>query len=207
MGFYEKHIFSRAMDWAMGGLDTERQRVLGPARGRVLEIGFGTGRNLPNYPPRVEHLTAFDPLDALQKRVERRIAAAPFGVEWLHPTAEQQLPFAAATFDTVVATFTLCSIPEPGQALEGLYRVLKPGGRFLFLEHGQAASARTSKWQRRLNPVQRRLACGCHLDRRPDQLIPEAGFAMEHHERWVHPKLGALFGTLYEGRAIKAPAD
>lgn len=211
MGFYEKHIFSRLMDNAMRGFDEERRRVLAPAHGQVLEVGFGTGMNLRNYPDTVERLVALDPLDVLQERVEKRIAAVSFPVERVNLSADGTLPFADDTFDTVVATFTLCSIPDVEKALAEMKRVLKPGGHYLFLEHGKAESPRVARWQDRLNPVQNVIGCGCNLNREADRLVQSAGFDLDRFDRYVFESeeggllasMGAFMGTLYEGVARK----
>src|SRR5437879_7033043 len=136
------------MDWVLGRprFQREREQVLAAVGGEVLEIGFGTGLNLRHYPPGVTRLTAIDVADLLPARTGRRVAAAPFPVERVRLTAER-LPFPDARFDCVVSTWTLCSIPDAVAALREVRRVLAPGGRFVFLEHGRRSEEHTSELQ------------------------------------------------------------
>ena len=136
MGLYARHLFPRLMDWALRRMGDVRRETLATAHGDVLEVGFGTGLNLRHYPSAVRSLTALDPLDALRDRVEARIAAAAFPVERAHLDASGTLPFPSDHFDCVVTTWTLCSIPDAVAALEEMRRVVRPGGRYLFVEHG-----------------------------------------------------------------------
>ncbi len=165
-------------------LDDLRPATLDAAEGDVLEIGFGTGLNVPHYPPRVKSLTGLDPLDVLPDAARRRIAAAPFPFEHHALRADRRLPFDDARFDCVVTTWTLCSIPEPVEALREMRRVLKPGGRYLFVEHGRSDAPRTGRWQDRLNPVWRRIADGCNLNRCIDALVGEGGFEVVDLQRF-----------------------
>ena len=167
MGWYGRTVFPRLMEWALGSetCQAERCRVLAAARGEVLEIGFGTGLNLPHYPPSA--VTA--PHHRRSRRAPpgagpERIAAAPFPVTHARLDAER-LPFADASFDTVVSTWTLCTIPDPVAALREVRRVLRPDGLFLFLEHGLSARPWVARCQHLWNPVQNVIACGCK--RRP----------------------------------------
>lgn len=205
MGFYAQQIFPRVMDWAMQRpvFQDERQRVLAAAAGEVLELGFGTGLNLPHYPkgPRtITRLVTADPANILPARVAARIRAVPFPVELVHQTAER-LPFESARFDCVVSTWTLCTIPDVHAALLEVRRVLKPGGQFLFTEHGRSDDAGIAAWQDRLNPLQNVLACGCHLNRRIDRLIVAAGFTLTQLDRFVLPGLPRIGGEMYRGIA------
>ncbi len=199
---YATYIFPRLMDWVLRGprFQTERQRLLAAAQGTVVEIGFGTGLNLPHYPRTVTALFAVDPAPLLPDRVARRVADASFPVRLQHVTAEE-LPYEPATFDCAVSTFTLCTIPDPVRSLREIRRVLKPGGRFLFLEHGRSDDPATARWQDRLNPLQRRLACGCNLNRRIDRLVIEAGLHIERLDRNVLPGVPRIGGELYRGIA------
>src|SRR6185436_5415895 len=144
MGFYSKHLFPRLMDWILGNrmVSCERRRALQLARGNVLEIGFGTGLNLAHYPEAVERLSVLDPNPALANRVARRVSEARMPVEQHQLSASGRLPFEAASFDTLVTTFTLCSIDEVDAALAEMRRVLRPDGRYLFLEHGRSDDPR-----------------------------------------------------------------
>lgn len=199
---YATYIFPRLMDWVLRGarFQTERRRLLVAAHGNVVEIGFGTGLNLPHYPRTVTALYAVDPTPLLPDRVAQRVASAPFPVHLRHVTAEE-LPYDDRTFDCAVSTFTLCTIPDPLRSLREVRRVLKPNGRFLFLEHGRSDDPATARWQDRLNPLQCRLACGCNLNRRIDRLVIEAGLRIEQLDRDVLPGVPRIGGELYRGIA------
>jgi len=178
--------------------------VLAPAEGRVLEIGFGTGANLSHYPETVRQLEIVEPDAALNIRAQRRLAKSSREVI-VHALSAEHLPFDAASFDTVVSTFTLCSIPDVDSALREVYRVLKPGGRFLFLEHGLSPEAGIARWQRRLTPLQKVIGGGCHLDRPMRPLIEQAGLHIQPHdyeERYA-PKLPKVVAWLTSGVAKK----
>ena len=189
MSRWERHGFARLMDWSMRGpeIGRLRARALATAAGHVLEVGFGTGLNLQYYPAAVRSLTALDPLDALRGRVEARIAAAPVPVRRVTLAADGRLPFDDTHFDCVVTTWTLCSILDAHAALREMRRVLRPDGRYLFIEHGASDDAGVARWQRRLEPLHKRIAGGCHLTRRIDALIASAGFTLVDYERWVEP--------------------
>src|SRR5207302_4219387 len=176
MGFYAKHIFPRVMDWMLRGPQhqAEREKVLRSIRGEVLEVGFGTELNLRHYPAGVTRLTAIDVATMLPLRVARRVAAAPFPVTRTELSGER-LPFPDAQFDCVVTTMTLCSIGDPVPALREMRRVLKPGGTYVFLEPGHSDEARVARRQDFFNPLQRRLACGCNINRRVGALGRGAG--------------------------------
>ena len=208
MGLYSAYVFPRLMDWVMSGTGFQRLRneVLQSARGEVLEIGLGTGLNLPHYPAGVSRLRAVDPAPLLQDRVATRSAASPFPVEVAHLSAER-LPYEAGVFDCVVSTWTLCTIPDPLEALREVRRVLKPAGRFLFLEHGRSDDARTVAWQDRLNPIQNVIGCGCNLNRRIDQLISKAGLHIVQLDRFVMEGVPRIGGELYRGVATPNRTD
>lgn len=201
MGIYERHLFPRLMDWALRSMGDVRRETLATAHGDVLEVGFGTGLNLRHYPSAVRSLTALDPLDALRDRVEARIAATAFPVERAHLDASGTLPFPSDYFDCVVTTWTLCSIPDAVAALEEMRRVVRPGGRYLFVEHGRSDRPNVARWQARLNPIQRVIGCGCELDKPIDELVPKGGFTLDHIERFVPENGPAVFETLYRGVA------
>lgn len=184
MGFYERRIFPHVLDFVMRGMQPLRGDVLAPASGDVLEIGFGTGLNLPHYPATVRSLSAIDPMDALQERVAARIAAAPFPVERHRLRADGGLPFDAGRFDCATVTWTLCTIPDPVAALREVRRVLAPGARLLFIEHGRSDDARVARFQDRWNPIQNVIGAGCNVNRKIDALIREAGFEFEKLERF-----------------------
>ena len=205
MSIYSRQIFPRVLDYLLRNEEVGRERrlTLAPLAGRVLEIGFGTGLNLRHYPEAVTSLTILDAERMLVERVARRIAAAPMPIEKLYLDASGRLPFGDDTFDGVATTFTLCTIPDAAAALREMRRVLKPSGLMAFLEHGHSDDRRVARWQDRLNPLQKIVACGCHLNRRIDALITNAGFAIEKLERSVMPGLPRVIGTIYRGTAHK----
>ncbi|MEX2208757.1 MAG: class I SAM-dependent methyltransferase [Myxococcota bacterium] len=184
MGLYERYVFPHVLDFAMRAMNPLRAGVLAPAVGDVLEIGFGTGLNLRHYPAGVRRVLAVDPMQALERRVAQRIAAAEFPVERHHLRADGRLPFDAARFDCAAMTWTLCTIPDPVAALRELRRVLKPGGSLLFIEHGRSDDARVARFQDRWNPIQNVIGAGCNVNRRIDALIREGGFEFEKLERF-----------------------
>ena len=202
MGFYADHIFPRLMDWTLRGpvQQSEREKALQSVRGDVLEVGFGTGLNLRHYPPGVTRLTAIDVADMLQLRVARRIAAVPFPVERAQLSGDE-LPFPDGRFDCVVTTFTLCSIKDPVAALRQIRRVLKPEGTYVFLEHGRSDDERVARRQDFFNPLQRRVACGCNINRRIDALIREAGLEVRGLERYALGGIPRIMAEMYRGTA------
>ncbi|MDX1579604.1 MAG: class I SAM-dependent methyltransferase, partial [Gemmatimonadota bacterium] len=202
MGFYSDHIFPRLMEAGLRGELHERyrRRALARARGRVLEVGFGTGLNLACYPESVERLVALDPVEMLERRTRRRVSAAPFPVERVTEDAAD-LPFDDGTFDTVVSTWTLCSIDRLREALGELRRTLDPDGEFLFLEHGRSERRFTAGVQDALNPLQNRLAAGCNLNREIDHEIEAAGFRITELDRFRIPRVPRALGTVYLGTA------
>jgi ubiquinone/menaquinone biosynthesis C-methylase UbiE len=181
-------------------ISRQRPPALKDARGKVLEIGFGTGLNLPCYPAAVTRLVVVDPEDLMPKRVATRISAAPFPVTRVTLSAER-LPLEDDEFDCAVSTFTLCTIPDASAALREVRRVLKRDGRFLFLEHGLSEEPAVAKWQHRLNPIQRRIGRGCNLDRRIDSLIGAAGLELTRLDRFVIPGMPRTHATMYRGVA------
>lgn len=177
MGFYDRWILPRLTDLAMRNKEATRYRaqLVPQARGATLEIGVGSGLNLPFYGPQVDRLYAVDPSEELLRMAEKKVRRAPFPVELLVRSAEE-IPIDDRSIDTVVTTWTLCTIPDPGKALAEMRRVLKPGGVLLFAEHGLAPEASVQRWQHRLNPLWNKLAGGCNLDRKMDELVQAAGF-------------------------------
>jgi ubiquinone/menaquinone biosynthesis C-methylase UbiE len=190
------------MDWVMSGQAFQRLRtdLLQDARGEVLEIGFGTGLNLLHYPANVSRLSAVDPADLLPHRVSKRIATVSFPIRITQVTAES-LPYPDQRFDRVVSTWTLCTIPDPVQALREIARVLKPEGALLFLEHGRSDDQIIAAWQDRLNPIQNVIGCGCHLNRPIDRLIAQAGLEIARLDRFLLPDVPRIAGDMYRGRA------
>ncbi len=183
MGFYAERIQPRLIAAGMQNkaIAKHRPRIPGLARGRVLEIGMGSGLNIPWYPATVERLYGLEPSARLREFAAGHVAAAPFPVEVVAAGAES-IPLPTASLDTVVSTWTLCSIPELERALAEIRRVLKPDGRLLFLEHGRAPDPGVARWQDRLAPVFRGLA-GCSPNLPIDELISESGFRFAALER------------------------
>jgi len=203
MGLRER-LKPRIQDWAMAFMDTLRPDTVGAAQGEVLEVGFGTARNLEHYAPGVRRVTGLDPMSTEGVvAVEERIARAPFPVERTVLRADGALPFDAGRFDWVVTTFTLCSIPDAHAALIEMHRVLKPGGRYAFIEHGRSARPSTVRWQDRLNPIWRRLMDGCNMNRPIDELVVKAGFSMTSLDRFQH-KGPSVLAHMYRGVATRA---
>jgi ubiquinone/menaquinone biosynthesis C-methylase UbiE len=203
MGFYAKHIFPRLLDWSLGAAEfgKYRRRALEPAYGETLEIGFGTGLNLPYYPEAVTKLTAIDSENMLEDRVERRIAACPIPVTKMRLDAQGRLPFDDHTFDTVVSALTLCSIGDASAALAEIRRVLKPEGRFVFFEHGRSDNPKVARRQDRFNPIQKVIGVGCNMNRKIDDLIEGAGFKITGLDRFLLPKTPRLLAEMYRGVA------
>lgn len=202
MSLYADHIFPRLMDRVMRTPPFQelRQEVLSQVFGKVLEIGFGTGLNLPHYPNTVTWLTAIEPGHLLAKRVAERSANLSMPVEIFRHRAET-LPWEDARFDCAVSTWTLCTIRDPLRALNEIRRVLKPGGKFVFLEHGRSEDPKVARWQNILNPFQRLFACGCHLNRRIDRLIEESGLVVEQLDRFVMQGIPRPGADMYRGVA------
>lgn len=203
MGIYAKYVFPRLLDWALGSpeANAQRQLTLASAKGEVLEIGFGTGLNLRYYPASVTKLTALDSENFRPDIVQKRIARARFPVEQVQLDAGGKLPFADASFDTVVTTWTLCSIANVDAALLEMKRVLKPTGELLFCEHGRSDDDKTAAWQDRLNPLQMVVGCGCNMNRAMDVLIQKAGFEIVSLARFVMPNAPRMLGEMYRGIA------
>ena len=206
MGLYCKHIFPRLMDHVMRGEEFQRLRteVLQSVAGEVLEIGIGTGLNLRHYGPNVSRVRAVDPNPMLPARVAERRGSVSFPVEISHQSAER-LPYEDRTFDCVVSTWTLCTISEPLRALTEVRRVLRPEGRFLFLEHGRSDDQKIARWQDRLNPVQNIIGCGCNLNRRIDDLIAQAGLTITQLDRFAMQGVPRIGGEMYRGTATRLP--
>jgi ubiquinone/menaquinone biosynthesis C-methylase UbiE len=202
MGVYSRHVFPWVLEAVMAQrtLRELRDEALAPAHGEVLGIGFGTGLNLPHYPGRVRRITGVDSNPGMRPRALRRAETSGVAVEH-HGLSAESLPFPDASFDTVVSTFTMCSIPDLAGALAEVRRVLKPGGEFLFLEHGLAPEPAVAAWQRRLNPLWMKIGDGCHLDRDATAELGRAGFAIERVRNFYLPKSLSFAGYLYLGAA------
>jgi ubiquinone/menaquinone biosynthesis C-methylase UbiE len=205
-GFYESRVFPWLNDRlnADPTLEQIRAEAVSGASGRVVEIGFGSGLNLSHYPRAVQSLVAVEPNDGMHARARPRIAASRFPVEVIQGTAEH-LPLADAGFDTAVSTLTLCTVADPARVLSELRRVLRPQGRLLLMEHGLSEDDGVARWQRRLNGVQRILACGCNLNRPIAELVQAHGFRFESIRKFYVPKMPRTHGWVTVGVALKAP--
>lgn len=204
MSVYARYVLPRLINLVMQNeaARAERARFLPRASGTVLEIGIGSGLNIPFYPATIRALHGVDPSPELLRMAGRRAAHAPFPVELVELAAEK-LTAADGTYDTVVTTWTLCSIPDPGAALAEMRRVLKPDGRLLFIEHGWSPDPGVRAWQDRLDRLWSRLAGGCHLNRKMDALIAGAGFELAELETGYAPGPKPL-AYLYRGVARRA---
>ncbi|MCH8135559.1 MAG: class I SAM-dependent methyltransferase [Proteobacteria bacterium] len=181
MTFYDERVLPHLINVACGikPVRKQREKIVPLAEGDVLEIGFGSGLNLPFYDARkVRKIWGLEPSAGMRRKAAPRLAKAPFPVEWLALPGEE-IPLDDNSADTVLLTFTLCTIPDFAKALGQMRRVLKPGGRLLFSEHGEAPDENVRKWQNRINPIWKRIAGGCNLNRRVPQLIEESGFKIE----------------------------
>jgi ubiquinone/menaquinone biosynthesis C-methylase UbiE len=205
MGFYDRHILPRLLNSAMSAkpITYQRRKVVPRAEGRVLEVGFGAGHNLPFYDPaKVKNIWALEPAAEMRARAGERAAATSIPIEFLGLPGEQ-IPLENAAADTVLITYTMCSIPDVSKALGEMRRVLKPGGHMLFCEHGEAPDPGVLRWQHRLTPIWRRIGGGCHLDRPIPKLIREAGFAIDDIETMYLPGTPRFAGFNYWGSASR----
>jgi len=204
MGFYSRAIVPFLCDF---GLDRPfvaryRRELLVSASGNILEVGFGSGLNLACYPPHVCKITTVDPNPGMHRRARRRVEQA--GIEVDHRIAGgERLPLEDGSFDSVVSTFTLCSIRDVSQALSEVYRVMKAGGKFLFLEHGISPEPNVQKWQHRLDWLHTRLADGCHLDRNIRMLIAAQPFSSVTIDEFYLEHTLKTHGYMYRGTATK----
>jgi ubiquinone/menaquinone biosynthesis C-methylase UbiE len=204
VSFYQRCIIPRLTHLAMRQkqLLPFRQRVIGAAEGRVLEIGIGSGLNLPLYGGMVASVIGLEPSSELLNMARPRAEAAAASITLLDASAET-IPLDSSSIDTVVTTWTLCTIPNAQQALGEMRRVLRPGGALLFVEHGRAPEPGVARWQDRLDPLWSRLAGGCHVNRKMDDLISGSGFRIDALENARIP--GPRTHTfLYQGRARPA---
>jgi ubiquinone/menaquinone biosynthesis C-methylase UbiE len=206
MGFYERHILPFVLGAAMGAkpITYQRKKVVPRAEGRVLEVGFGAGHNLPFYDPaKVTHLWALEPSRELRARASERIAKNTIPIEFLDLPGEQ-IPLEDESADTVLITYTMCTIPDVAAALGQMRRVLKPTGKMIFCEHGKAPDANVEKWQRRIEPIWKKIGGGCHLTRAIPSLIAETGFKIGDLDTMYLPGSPRFAGFNYWGSASKA---
>jgi len=206
MGLYDRYILPLLLGTVMGAkpITYQRKKVVPRAEGRVLEIGFGAGHNLPFYDPaKVNHLWALEPSKELRARAARRVAANTIPIEFLDLPGEE-IPLEDESVDNVLITYTMCTIPDVTRALSQMRRVLKPGGRMIFCEHGKAPDAEVEKWQHRIEPTWKKISGGCHLARPIPSLITDSGFRMEDMETMYLPGTPRWSGFNYWGSATKA---
>jgi ubiquinone/menaquinone biosynthesis C-methylase UbiE len=205
MRLYDRHILPWLLDRAMRrqSLAAQRREALSQVSGDVLEIGFGSGLNLPFYPPHVRRLTAVEPHLGMSSRARGNLAASEIAVNTLGVGADERLPLPDDSFDSVVSTWTLCTIGDVAAALREVHRVLRPGGRFFFLEHGLSPDARVARWQHRLTPLVRRLGGGCHLDRDIAGIVRTSPLSVERCETFYLPEELRIGGHMYRGAASK----
>jgi len=203
-GWYSRQVFPRLVHWTMvqPGFIPLRQLLLSQASGAVLEIGFGTGANYKFYPSHIHSLTAIDPNPGMIHLARSSLAEGVVSVHLALASAEW-LPFPSASFDTVISTMTLCSVPHVSKALQELLRALKPGGRLLFLEHGQSPDRSVRRWQDGLTPFWKYLGDGCHLNRPMAQVIQEHGWTVTALDTFYLSGVPKPFGYFYQGMAMK----
>lgn len=204
MGFYVDRILPRITDVALSGkeFDRLRARVCAGLSGEVVEVGFGSGRNVPHYPSNVDRVKAVDPATFGRRLAGKRLASSTVPVEFIGLDGEE-LPLEDTSIDHVLTTWTLCTIPDVDRALAEMRRVLRPGGAVHFVEHGRSPDPKIARWQDRLNPIQERLFGGCHLNRPIDELLERAGLVVSPLETF-YARGPKPFGYLFEGVATKA---
>jgi ubiquinone/menaquinone biosynthesis C-methylase UbiE len=203
MGVYGDHVLPRIVNVACGMKTVRglRQRVCAGLEGEVIELGFGSGHNVPFYPSAVSRVAAVEPADLGWKLAQKRVGASSVPVE-RSGLDGQSLPFADDSFDTALSTWTLCTIPDLTAALAEVRRVLKPGGTFHFLEHGLAPDEKVQRWQNRLNPLQNRLFGGCNLNRPIVTLVSGAGFTIAEVDAFYEDGAPKFLGADSLGVAV-----
>ncbi|GAA5316251.1 MAG: methyltransferase domain-containing protein [Candidatus Pelagadaptatus aseana] len=203
MSLYERYILPHVINCACGTKPVmkQRQKVVPLAEGNVLEIGMGSGLNIPFYnPQKVTKVWGLEPSEGMRQRAADRVSQSPIDIEWLDLPGEK-IPLDDHCVDTIVLTFTLCTIPDWHAALTQMRRVLKPGGKLLFSEHGQAPDQNILKWQNRLNGTWKTIAGGCNLNRAIPDLLQHAGFEIETMEKMYLPSTPKIAGYCYWGTA------
>lgn len=204
MAFYEDRIFPHVMEWGTRPFRRSCEQALSHAQGRVLEIGVGTGANLQYYTQAVTDVVGIEPVESMLNTARDRLTKAPPAFRWqLQQADARALPFADASFDSVVAVLVFCTIPDPERAAAEAFRVLKPGGKLVFFEHVLAQEKRVAGWQHRLNPVWRKVACGCEINRDTRRLFEQAGFRFEKLREWKHEKAISLVAPVISGVGVR----
>jgi ubiquinone/menaquinone biosynthesis C-methylase UbiE len=204
MGFYQDQVVPRITNVTLNNRECAqiRQRVTAGLAGEVLEVGFGSGLNVPYYPAEVKRVRAVDPATVGRRLAAKRLAASPVPVEYVGLDG-QVLPLESGSVDYVLSTWTMCTIPDVETALREMHRVLRPGGELHFVEHGRSTDLGVARWQDRLTPLQRLVFAGCHLNRPIDRLVTEAEFRITRLENFYlsGPK---AFEYTFEGVAARA---
>jgi ubiquinone/menaquinone biosynthesis C-methylase UbiE len=205
MGFYQDQLLPRLQNKVMDRKDLRevRARVCSELAGDVVEVGFGTGLNARYYPETVRRIAAVEPSTLCMRIAEPRIAATSAKVELAGLTGEK-LDLPSEEFDAALSTWTLCTIPDVDAAVREIRRVLKPGGKFHFVEHGQAPDAEVARWQARIEPPWKHIAGGCHVTRRISELVERAGFQIDGMQTYYISGEPKIFGYTFEGVATKA---
>ncbi|MEM9608288.1 MAG: class I SAM-dependent methyltransferase [Actinomycetota bacterium] len=203
MGVYERHVLPRIVEASLGtkGAMKLRRRVCAGLHGRVLELGFGSGLNVPVYPEEVTGVVAVEPSDLAWQRSDGRRGRSTVPVERVGLDGAS-VPLPDASCDTALSTWTLCTIPDVEAALDEVRRILRPGGRFHFLEHGLAPDQGVRRWQHRIEPVQKRIGGGCHLTRQIVYLLDDAGFVVDEVDVFYEPGAPKPFGADSLGVAV-----
>jgi len=206
-GWYSHKVFPRILNWSMkqAAFGPLRESLLAQASGAVLEIGFGTGANVPFYSSGIDSVAAIDPNPGMVSIARSQIPKQPGlvnQVKWIIASCET-LPFLNHSFDSVLSTMTLCSVPKISSAIQEIHRVLKPGGRFLFLEHGQSPDHSVGKWQDRLTPYWKHIGDGCHLNRPMVELIQAQSWSVPSLKTFYLPGVPKPFAYFYQGCAVK----
>ncbi|MFK8021945.1 MAG: class I SAM-dependent methyltransferase [Pseudomonadales bacterium] len=201
MGLYDRYILPHVINAACGTkpILKQREKVVPHAEGQILEIGMGSGINIPYYnPEKVEKLWGLEPSEGMREKAKPRVEAAPFDLEWLGLPGEE-IPLDDNTIDTVVLTYTLCTIPDALKAVKQMRRVLKPGGKLLFSEHGKAPDEAIYRWQKKLDPLWGKMAGGCHLSRDIPDLLTQGGFEVKDIDSMYVPSTPKVAGFTYWG--------
>ena len=204
LGLYSRILFPRIVNWCLSDREVTkiRRELLAGVSGNVFELGFGTGLNLPYYPDHVTKLITADPNPAMKAAAQERIAHSPIDVD-CRVLGGESLPFDDASFDAVVCTWTLCSIPDPGPVLAQCHRILRPGGRFFFVEHGLADDEGVRRWQARINPFWRIAGDGCNLNRNIAELIQDSHFRLATLDNYYMVGSPRFLGYMYQGVAVR----
>jgi len=203
MSFYDDRILPHFINLACGTepILKQREKIVPQAEGRILEIGMGSGINIAYYnPAKVEKLWGLEPSPGMRKKAAARVAAAPFDLEWQDLPGEE-IPLEDNSVDSIVLTYTLCTIPDWLAAVKQMRRVLKPGGKLLFSEHGKAPDAAVRKWQDRIDPIWGKVAGGCHLNRDIPELLKQGGFKIKQMDMLYLPGTPKIAGYTYWGYA------